>query len=1040
MSDIEDFLDRVCPWPASDEDAGWVNLHWIDKTKPIHFGAPGKPFRSRGDFVWMVNFLLSKGGKLDLYFCLTRQAKTKIGKSGKPLAVRKAEHALAAKALWIDLDVKVDKPDKAYPTLQEAYRALLAFCEAVGIPFPNVIVESGGGIHAYFVFDKQLTIAEWRPLADALVGAIKAHGLKCDSGCTTDPARILRLPGTLNHKTDPPKGVKLRRLEPDIPYDDWPLHNCHPNTTGVVVDDAPPAPSGNLGALGSVATWEKPPAAVINLKMEGCGAVEHDDLQPLDIRKIIPECAFVRQAIDTGGKDYDQAQWRYTTLLATALDKGQRLAHGMASGHREYTPVSTEDLWARSKGETADNPRIAWVSCRAISATGFVGCAACKHFAVGKSPLNLATRGLSSHVPAAAGNLAVLGSVAGVSRVGGGTTAIITSPPDMYLPEFYVLNAVGNICRLEDIAKKGEESKIEPVEMFTRPLYAPWAQVGPRGLHFLTEAGKGTSTRKVFLDASDMMADNSRFRDMVAQYVTPNLPFARKYMENFYMNWLSEVERAKGAIEARGFGWMKVGDVPNSSFVYGGRQWHKDGSDDPAGYVEMALATVYEPTGKPEPWIEAAQKFVFDQKRPELECILATAFAAPLMAFTGQPGALLALNGLSAAGKSTTMRIAMAVWSHHKRTQEVLSSTTNSVIDKMGKLGNIPVYWDEIKSRRDQGMLQEVAMYLNQGVSKGRMIDGRNQQVRTDWNTILVSGSNLVLYDHITHDQKTTDAGLRRVFEYTVPKMPMHMAHIDIDIMVNNLLHNYGVIGLEYAKHLAISSSTLEDRCTAMNKRFTNRFTDRSEERCWTALLSTLMVGAELANEMVINETLVTAFDLDRMFEFLCETLIALRAKVKDEANDASLDINIEETLTNFLRDHIDQTIVTDTVPWGPGDARKKINLLANPPHDKRKITVQFVKSENILRLSYGAFKDWLVFKENHGRSAIMAGLAAKFGMHVAGATLGAGTSFKQGYERLMHIKIEPYSWLWLMMPGNVAPDPETLVETMEAAHDGTAG
>ncbi len=1039
MTDLEAFLDRVCAWPADDNVLGFVNLHWLEKGKS--HGMPGKPYRDRGSFAWMVNFLLSKGGKLDLYFCTTRQSQSKVSKAGKPLAIRKAENALASRCVALDIDVKPDDPEKAYPSLKAGYGALLEFCEKTGLPFPNVVVESGGGIHAYWVFDREFTIPEWQWCANAMVNAVHQHGLKFDAACTTDAARVLRLPGTFNHKTDPPKEVKLRRNDSTgFTHEQIVRSLASYGGDAVRVPTATSVPTAHSAgysasphpgkAIPLALGWEKPNLPP-GFRMENFGVVEVEIGAPLSIRPIVAQCAFVEEAIRTGGRDYDQAQWRYTTLLATALDKGETLAHGMAKGHPEYNHQSTDVLWRRSVTETAERPQLAWVSCRAISATGFGGCAACPHYAKGKSPLHLATWGTVAPGGASPAHMGPSQGVAGcvglpVPDSNGGLSGqnvagVVSSPPGLYLPPSYVINPNGLICKMVDRAKRGEPPDEHPTPMFLRPLYEPWAQVGPRGLNFDTEAGYGTSTRKrVFLDAGEMMVGSQRFKDMVAQHVTPNLPFARDHIEEFYVNWLKEVEQAKRAIHVRPFGWMEVDKVPNQSFVYGGRQWRTDGTDDPAGYVEAALQDIYEPIGAREPWIDAAQRFVFDQKRADLECLLASAFAGPLMQFTGQSGALLAVNGVSSAGKSTTIRIAQAVWAHHRKSQETLNSTVNSVVSKMGKLGNIPVYWDEVKGPRQEKALVETAMYLNQGVEKNRMKDGNTLQARRDWCTILVSGSNFVVYDRITNEDSSTDASMRRVFEYTVPKLDMHMAHVDIDMLVNDLLYNYGVVGLEYAKHLALSADTLSDRCKAWNNKFTARVTDRSEERCWTALCATLMLGAELANEMG-----VAAFDLHAMFGFLVDTLLGLRAKVNNEAIDASHEINIDETLTNFLRDHCEETLFTDKVPWGPGDRRLKVTTLAGPPHDKRRIVAQFVRDENLLRISYTTFKNWLKANEHEGRTLILEGFTKKYNMTIAGATLGACTSYKAscGYERLMNLKIEPYSSLWLLIPGNVIPD-----------------
>ncbi len=40
------------------------------------------------------------------------------------------------------------------------------------------------------------------------------HGLRCDVGCTIDPARVLRVPDTLNFKSQPARPVKLLIMAP----------------------------------------------------------------------------------------------------------------------------------------------------------------------------------------------------------------------------------------------------------------------------------------------------------------------------------------------------------------------------------------------------------------------------------------------------------------------------------------------------------------------------------------------------------------------------------------------------------------------------------------------------------------------------------------------------------------------------------------------------------------------------------------------------------------------------------------------------------
>jgi hypothetical protein len=96
--------------------------------------------------------------------------------------------------LWIDCDD---------PT---AVERLTAFA-----PAPAVVVRSGTGTNAH---------AYWpllRPIAPNAAGAANqrlAAALGACRSAVTNPAAILRLPGTWNFKHDPPRRVTLERFEP----------------------------------------------------------------------------------------------------------------------------------------------------------------------------------------------------------------------------------------------------------------------------------------------------------------------------------------------------------------------------------------------------------------------------------------------------------------------------------------------------------------------------------------------------------------------------------------------------------------------------------------------------------------------------------------------------------------------------------------------------------------------------------------------------------------------------------------------------------
>ena len=123
---------------------------------------------------------------------------------------REAANACAMRSIFIDLDVGTG--EKTYPTKRAAVEALDTFMHAsaldtLGSPW---IVDSGGGVHAYWPLDHDATITEWKPVAEAFKRSAKALNFRIDMTVTADAARVLRPPGTTNHKYDPPRPVVLR--------------------------------------------------------------------------------------------------------------------------------------------------------------------------------------------------------------------------------------------------------------------------------------------------------------------------------------------------------------------------------------------------------------------------------------------------------------------------------------------------------------------------------------------------------------------------------------------------------------------------------------------------------------------------------------------------------------------------------------------------------------------------------------------------------------------------------------------------------------
>ncbi len=148
-----------------------------------------------------LTFELSANGQ-DAYFACAGY---------KNASNRTAENAVGAWAFWLDIDCGEDKAakGKGYRTVGEALKAVQKFCDVAGLPFPTHVVCSGGGLHVYWALDNCLEKVVWQEYAKKLKVIADEHGFLADPARTADIASVLRIPGTLNYKYDPPRPVHL---------------------------------------------------------------------------------------------------------------------------------------------------------------------------------------------------------------------------------------------------------------------------------------------------------------------------------------------------------------------------------------------------------------------------------------------------------------------------------------------------------------------------------------------------------------------------------------------------------------------------------------------------------------------------------------------------------------------------------------------------------------------------------------------------------------------------------------------------------------
>ena len=260
---------------------------------------------------------------------------------------RKQEMVVQVQSLWIDIDCG---PKKPYAAVQEG---LAAFSECVTtgrLPPPSAVVQSGHGLHAYWKFSEPIVCERWKPLAEAFKAYLRSIDLKIDPACTADGARVMRVPGTHNRKTQP---LKVEVHFSEAAYDPAELEE-------LTRDFAKPE-SGRPESSRWTAGMEQefPPARIESIE-EGCAQMAH---------------------VKAEGGAVSEPLWRAALSVLWRCEGGKDLIHEWSKGDPRYDTAETT-----AKADGTQGP----YTCETFAELGGdERCTGCPHKGKVKSPIIL---------------------------------------------------------------------------------------------------------------------------------------------------------------------------------------------------------------------------------------------------------------------------------------------------------------------------------------------------------------------------------------------------------------------------------------------------------------------------------------------------------------------------------------------------------------------------------------------------------------------------------------------------------------------------
>lgn len=943
------FLYRVLPWAPLGDPSAYVNVHWT--FQGAGYARPawsGRACISIDECVRTIQWAQKQPDTKDFYVCMStqRECETRVSKRGNEMRIAHREQAnvVQLRALWLDVDVKDGHHKDGYGGLGEALVAVKKFIDDSGLPTPTMYVTTGsGGLHLYWTLDTAISKELWQPLAQALAEATRRFSLKCDTGVTVDSARVMRVPETKHSKHGKLAQLSLKHM---LQYDytlDQMRHALSPYMGAQVI---PLNPRGNV---------------VPGINSDLAGGIETPKAAPINLRSVADAgCGFIREALDTGGASYANPLWNLTTLTACFSEGGRADAHAMASGHASYSPQETDELFDRKTREQAEK-NLGWPSCQSVENAGCSHCQTCPLKGPGTKPLQFGRPTQAS------------------------LAAALQAPQEPDLPHGYSRNPKGYIQHV----KHDKEGNTSLVMVAPYEISGAWLQQSPWTLNFNVRMGHGPTLTQIEVPISDLNSAD-RFARKLGDQGMGLKKHEVSELKDFLVSWQQKLKDIKDAIvSSQPFGWVTAPNGSIEGFAYGGRVWGK-GDDKPSANPDPTLAYNYTPKGELEPWKNAAQ-MVTDLHTSCRDAFIAAAFGGPLARFAGQPGLMIAGYSVgSGKGKSASLLIGQAVWGA-PRAHNGQTDTKMSVMGKLGKLSNIPLFWDEVKGQDQEQRFVSMVFEVAGGRERSRMNSDTSLRSSGSWDTILVSANNDSIVELMTRGQKTTNAGIYRLFEFQVPPFEKTVfSSAMADQMIKRLDGNYGRAGLVYAKFLGEHHERVHNEVVRFRERIEKEFSIQNEERYWACSMACLFMGAMYANQLKLTD-----IDLPAFYKFLGDTLTHMRSEVGASPVDMTSPLNVANVFGAYLADQrARHTLITDRLWTQRGrPAGNPIKSLIDPSK-LEEIRVHYGKDDGTMRINAGHFKDWLA-RNLYSPNTIINEMKRQFGMTAVNSILAAGTEWR---------------------------------------------
>lgn len=754
---------------------------------------------------------------------------------------RKADNALFSRSLFIDLDVDPENPKK-YNSKEEALAALDDFIQ-INKFAPPVRVDSGGGVHAYWLLDQDIAIAEWKKYADKFKKFCLDY-MKIDTAVTADAARVLRCPDTFNYKTDPPRPTEL--LDED--YGQYSFHQIQeflgviPQTVEEILasiePDLPPKPDNFEYVFSDI--------VVKSLQDQGCAQIKH----------IILNQASVEEPL-----------WRAGLSVAIRCVDGADAIHQMSSRHPGYSPEQTE-----VKANATLSAKWSY-GCEKFDELNPQGCVGCSFRAkLGDAgPIQIGRR-----LKEAPSTETI--SEEDAVRVAANPEKIPLFPTSI-LP--YVRGVNGGVWYKPkaEVDEDGNIDQPKPFQIIGNDFFPIKRMFSPTdGESMLVRYIMPKDPTKEFLFPMKYAYAYDKMKELLASN-SVNFPVElTKFVAEYLRKWDEFLQNIKTAEIIR----MQMGWTENyDAFVTGATEILASGEERPAATSPLVknVSKLFRPTGSYEKWQQSAN--AFNTPSLELHALgLLAGFGSPLMRMTSTPGGVISyMSPETGVGKTGSMYAGLSVFCDpYYISLADGSATDNALTGRYLAIKNLLFGLDEV-SNIESEVLSRLIHRISQGRAKARMQSSVNAEREIEMGAALIAimTTNQSLYDKLKQVKKSPDGEIARTIEF---RLEMPQAFVDdpglSKRIVDPLRFNYGHAGPIFVRAVFEKGDTV---VRAMIESWAERFRDdygrNPAYRFYENIISCCFAGGQIAVEAGIID-----LDLNRIYRVVIKTMNEMKKQV----------------------------------------------------------------------------------------------------------------------------------------------------------------